>query len=156
MMASCASNNLNVAKWLYEIGAAEDIRTKDAHTNTPLFWSSFKNCHSTVLWLVLEGATNGNGEEGSPVAILTRDIQANWKETRRAALRQNLSALLDQHLIFTELVLPAVSTARATSAEASSSSHCRGRKNMPPAHPFRINYLYCLIISKFEICAELP
>ena len=90
--------------------------------------------HSTVLWLVLQGAANDETSRHVDAVILARDID---NEDARAALRQNLAALLDQHLIFTRVVLPATCTVKSASAKAihSSKYDVRSKKPRTPQGP---------------------
>jgi hypothetical protein len=115
MIAACSSGRLDVVKWLFEVGDAHDIRTTGNIGVTPLSSASSNTQDSTVLWLVLQGAANDDTSGHVDSAILAHVID---REAVRAAFRQNLAALLDQHATFARVVLPATRTAQAASAEA--------------------------------------
>ena len=44
MMRACFKGELNVCKWLYNHGAAEDISRADIIGNTPMIWACNKGC----------------------------------------------------------------------------------------------------------------
>ena len=43
MFVACSGGHLNVAQWLFEAGAADDIRSKDNNGMTPLCNWGFEN-----------------------------------------------------------------------------------------------------------------
>jgi hypothetical protein len=121
MFASCSNGHLQVAKWLYDVGAFDHIRTEDNTTDkggdSPLSLASYGNHHSTVLWLVLQGAANDETSGHVDAVILARGVPSKRKLARKA-LSQNLAALLDQHSSFVRSVLLATRIAQAVSVEA--------------------------------------
>jgi hypothetical protein len=122
---------LLVAKWLFEVGAAEDIRTKIKYGCNPLSRASSYTQDYNVLWLVLQGAANDETSGHVDATILVSDFEdsEDWSKNgsqndpdSRHAFRRNVTAVLDQQLLFARLVLPAIRTAQAASAEAVPSS----------------------------------
>lgn len=53
------SGHLHVAKWLFDVGAAEDITTEDGCYNSPLRVACDEYHLDMAQWLVLQGAANG-------------------------------------------------------------------------------------------------
>ena len=122
MLVSCQNAYLDLAKWLYEVGAAESIRTKTKGDISPLRIITQQRCshvapacEPTVLWLVLQGAANDEVSGHVDAWILERDTSV---DIFRAALRKNISALLEQHSTFTFLVLPAACAAHSALADS--------------------------------------
>jgi hypothetical protein len=162
MFAACQFGHLDVAKWLFGEGAAEDIRTKDNEGHTPLLkacenghlrvmkWlyevgviedmysagrtlllNASRFCHHPIVtWLVLQGAANNTTCGHVDAAILVRymDLLA-----AQVALRRDLVTLIDQHSIFTRLVLPATRFAQAASAKVNPFLHSAPRSKKPRA-----------------------
>jgi ankyrin repeat protein len=163
MLRSCQEGHLDVAKWLFEVGAAEDIRSKNNRGDTPMMQACWKghigvakwlfeagaaedmhgcandgrtpirhaaeNCqHATVAWLVLQGAANDSSGHVD-ASILKRDVN----QCQRVALRENLTAVFDQHSAVTRLVLPATRNAQAAFAGAPPSARSALRSNKPCA-----------------------
>jgi hypothetical protein len=56
MFIACEQGHLDVAKWLFEVGAAEDIRTKDNVGNTPMLIACREGHHDVATWLFEVGA----------------------------------------------------------------------------------------------------
>ena len=56
MAQACYKGELNVCKWLYNHGAAEDISRKGNDGWTPMFWACLYGHLSVCGWLVLNGA----------------------------------------------------------------------------------------------------
>ena len=58
MAQACFKGELNVCKWLYHHGAAEDISRADNGGNTPMLLACENGHLSVCEWLVLNGALN--------------------------------------------------------------------------------------------------
>lgn len=134
MQVARVRGHFGSAKWLFEVGDAEDIKSSGTSIfKDPLALAASKDRPLITAWLVLQGAANdksGHADE----AILARDIFSETKP--RADLHQNLSALLDNHLIFTTLVLPAICNAQTfasamPSAEVPASARSSMRSKKP-------------------------
>lgn len=97
MMIACQRGGLQLVKWLFEVGAADDIHTRSNSGATPLIIA--QDCEISS-WLILQGACNdGNGHIAAD--ILERDAR-NLTDISFA-----LSDLIDQHALFSRLVIPA-------------------------------------------------
>ena len=107
-MHACQFGHLDVAKWLYEVGAAEDIRTKNHKEGTPLQVASSHDQHSTVYWLILQGAANDESSGHVDAGILQSILN------RHSAFSKNLATLLKDYWNFVCLVLPACYIASQT------------------------------------------
>ena len=58
-MGACEGDHLGMAEWLFEVGGAEDIRTKSSGGWTPVMAAC--NHLDVYQWLLLESAANDNG-----------------------------------------------------------------------------------------------
>ena len=123
-----------MAKWLYEAGAAEDFHRKSVNDYTSLRIASFCKRHSTVLWLVSPRRRQRRNKR--PRRRKHPRAQHNYSSPRNptSPVCQNLAALLDQHLNFTRLVLPATSAAQSADERSASVRYAhRSKPRAPPA-----------------------
>ena len=114
------NGRLRVVPWLFDHGAAEDVRTADETGETPLH-VAFNRGHSKVAtWLLLNSASNniatGHLDESNFRTILLEDIiHLSWIRSSavdtRAALRDDLMDLLACHSKFLSLFLVAIVSA---------------------------------------------
>ena len=64
-----------MVKWLFEAGAAEDIRIENNDFWSPMHAACSFNRHHATRWLALHGAANNNEGHVDP-AILKRVVHA--------------------------------------------------------------------------------
>jgi len=57
MFTACHDGHLHVAKWLFEVGSAEDIRTKNNDGRTPMFAACWNGHLGVAKWLFEVGTT---------------------------------------------------------------------------------------------------
>jgi len=121
MAWACFKNELNVCKWLYNHGAAEDI----SNTNnggkigmTPMRWARQQENMSVCKWLVLNGAMNN--ESADQTISIRSDV---W---RYAALEEWARDITDASHAFLHVVLRASVILPSAQAhqQASSADHC--------------------------------
>jgi hypothetical protein len=58
MVIACFQGHLQIAKWLFELGAADDIRTKNDDGATPMFFACHKGHLQVAKWLFDVGAAD--------------------------------------------------------------------------------------------------
>lgn len=105
MYVACHNGHLNVAKWLYEAGAVEDVCLASSGI-TPLTAACKNSEYKTMTWLVLKGAANNvlgpwSGHVSAP--CMARQI---GKPQARSALACSLHEIVDLHTTFTAVLLP--------------------------------------------------
>lgn len=136
-----------MAKWLYEVGAAADIRTANVYGSTPLTYACMQGHLHVAKWLFQVGASSSlqnEDKDGNTAMKIAADYHhedvVEWlllqgaanddtghvdpalllRDVRRNArpgLRLRLQRLLDEHANFTGLVLPAACAAPSAGAE---------------------------------------
>jgi len=126
---------LDVAKWIFERGAATDISGANNLGVTPLRLSS----RDVQVWLLLQGAASGT--DGQVDKGTTRREVTLYA---RPALRDPLAEILNNHFTFTSLVLAAirfgleVANLRAITAVSGTSVATRTRKKEKSKQALRL------------------
>ena len=114
MRLACYGGHLDVARWLFEVGAAEDTRTPSNSGKTPMSLACSKDHFNVAEWLILVGAANnttGHVDEGT----LADAVQPT---TTRRIISWSLRSLIDAHAVFTHLVVPATCIVRSSSTSS--------------------------------------
>ena len=106
MYAACSNGHLEVAKWLLEVGGAEDVRTPTSRGATPMYIACGKGHLEVAQWLLLNGAANNRDTEHVDALVLSSPFLGYGAVT--ASLQSALVQLLANHTNFMGLVLPAV------------------------------------------------
>ena len=109
-LACCFSNSLKSMTWLYDNGAAGDIKTRSRKTGTPLFALSLQASggpaqstqYAKILWLVLRGAAN---DEGGHVCNYNLQHDLPHRHETQTNFCTKLGAVLNDHSAFLRFVL---------------------------------------------------
>ena len=156
MLRASMKGHLRVVKWLCEVGATDDIRTKDNDGRTPMMSACMNGHLSTAQWAYAMGATediftkNNYGETPLKAALARKHhatvlwlvlqgtvnevsiLAHNMLEATKKTLSGNIAALLDQRAIFIRFVLPATRFPTPTlSDEVLSSKKLRASSSAP-------------------------
>jgi hypothetical protein len=75
MFRACQNGNLLVCKWLYEVGAAEDITKADFYGNTPIHAACMSGHLSVCKLLIFNGALNETNSQHVRENIVFRDFK---------------------------------------------------------------------------------
>ena len=95
---ACYKGELNVCKWLFEVGAAADITKATNHGTTPMRAASDENHIPVQQWLALKGAlTSDNANGHTDDAIIRRNIP---DADQRTALLEWAMELVTAHKEF--------------------------------------------------------
>ena len=124
---------VEVAKWLYGAGAAEDVRTVSRGGQTPMLDACMSGHLDVAQWLICNGAANNTstGHIDASVMATLRGLQ------RLPDLQSAINAHIKNHSNFTYLILPAVCTpfrGPPTSIERAA-LHTRSRKRLMRTSP---------------------
>jgi len=113
MAWACRNGQLSVCRWLFEVGAAEDIRKADNDGYTPMCAACQEGHLSVMKYLILNSALNHpvsdtekEGDAGGghiDHTIVEHDVEL----CHRPALFDWAQKLLSSHALFVGVVLPA-------------------------------------------------
>merc|ERR1711965_126857 len=114
MHVACGKGHLSVCKWLFKMGATEDIRIADNDGTTPLRFASAEEHPSVQQWLILKGALLPTSDAHTDPDIIRRDIP---KQADRTALLQWAMEQVADNAEFRRTVLPGTLAAPQKSAQ---------------------------------------
>ena len=112
MAWACRNGQLSVCRWLFEVGAAEDIRKANNNGNTPMLLACWQGHLSVMKYLILNSALNhpvsGTEKESDAAGHIDQTIfEHDVQPSHRPALFDWAQKLLSSHTLFVDVVLPA-------------------------------------------------
>ena len=125
---ACHQGKLDFVKWLFKVGAAEDIRDEDDDGLTPLKRAYTKAKIEVVTWVILEGGANNEDGHFGP-SRLRHDDDCNDKIDE-----QLLQSLEEESLLrttFVSTVLNGISFEGSVSAHETKRPGQRSRPGRP-------------------------
>merc|ERR1711965_731541 len=94
---------MSVCKWLFKVGATEDISTANSNGDTPMHWACAQGNASVQHWLILKGALKPTPDGHTDPDIIRRDIP---DRANRTALLQWAMEQVTANAEFQRTVLP--------------------------------------------------
>ena len=123
MTRGCYKGELNVCKWLYDNGAAEDITKTDDEGNTPMHRACYRGHLSVCQWLVLNSALNDPTSEQVDEAIVQGAARRMSNHTQSKLLSWARD-MIDTHDTFLNVFLRASVILPASQQHAHPSARC--------------------------------
>lgn len=94
--------HLEICRWLFDVGAAEDIRTRDNDGNPPMMYASQEGHLQVCCWILMHSGCNG--EDGHVDEDLVHEEFAHTPSLR-SCLSSSIFQLYTRHQTFTRVVL---------------------------------------------------
>ena len=107
MYGACDKGHLKVAQWLFDNGAAEDVRTADRDGDTPMFWACCRGYLRVVQWLYDVGAAEDvrRANKSGKTPMLYGKLEVVLWLILNGAANNNSTGRVDQSIIIKEFRL---------------------------------------------------